>query len=201
VDERIGKSACDQCTLCTELCPRYLLGYAIQPHKVMRGLLFSQPDRKTWSQWALLCCECQLCTLYSCPENLAPGKVCVSAKGDLAQQKVSWKTSSLNSGQAPKAHPVRPFRMTPVKRLMHRLGLDDYKADAPLRVEDYLPERVRIPLKQHVGVPARALVKAGQRVALGEILGDVPEDQLGVPVHASIVGTVTSVGDCVEITR
>lgn len=201
VDERIGKSACDQCSLCTELCPRYLLGYSIQPHKVMRGLLFSPPDRKTWSQWALLCCECQLCTLYSCPENLAPGKVCVSAKGDLAGQKVSWKNSDLNAGQAPRVHPVRDFRMTPVKRLMHRLGLDEYKADAPLSLEEYRPERVRIPLKQHVGVPAKAVVKPGERVERGQVLGEVPEDQLGVPVHASIAGTVASVGDCVEIVR
>jgi Na+-translocating ferredoxin:NAD+ oxidoreductase RnfC subunit len=198
-DERIGKSACDQCSLCTELCPRYLLGYAIQPHKVMRSLLFSPPDRKTWNEWALLCCECQLCTLYSCPENLAPGKVCAAAKGDLASQKISWKNSRLNAGQAAKAHPIRSFRMTPVKRLMHRLGLEDYKADAPLRMEEYLPERVRIPLKQHVGVPARAVVKAGERVERGALIGEVAEEQLGVPVHASVSGTVTGVGDCVEI--
>ncbi|HNC49879.1 MAG TPA: SLBB domain-containing protein, partial [bacterium] len=38
---RIGKSACDQCSYCTELCPRYILGYDIQPHKVMRSLGFT----------------------------------------------------------------------------------------------------------------------------------------------------------------
>ncbi|MEK7753054.1 MAG: SLBB domain-containing protein, partial [Acidobacteriota bacterium] len=38
---RIGKSACDQCSYCTEFCPRYLLGYQIEPHRVMRGLLYS----------------------------------------------------------------------------------------------------------------------------------------------------------------
>ena len=26
---RIGKSACDQCSYCTEFCPRYLLGYDV----------------------------------------------------------------------------------------------------------------------------------------------------------------------------
>lgn len=25
---------CDQCSYCTEFCPRYLLGYEVQPHKV-----------------------------------------------------------------------------------------------------------------------------------------------------------------------
>ena len=37
----IGKSACDQCSYCTEFCPRYLLGYEVQPHKVMRSLGFT----------------------------------------------------------------------------------------------------------------------------------------------------------------
>lgn len=200
-DERIGKSACDQCSLCTELCPRYLLGYAVQPHKVMRSLLFSPQDRKTWNQWSLLCCECQLCTLYSCPENLAPGKVCAAAKADLAREKISWKSSFLNAGVAPKAHPVRPFRLVPVKQVVHRLGLEDYKADAPLAAGEYAPESVRILLKQHVGVPAKPVVKVGQKVERGELIADVPEDQLGVPVHASISGTVSVVGDYIEIRR
>ena len=200
-DERVGKSACDQCSLCTELCPRYLLGYDIQPHKVMRGLLFSRADRKTWNEWALLCCECQLCTLYSCPENLAPGKVCVSAKRDLAENKIGWKNSALNSGKVKKAHPVREFRQVPTKQLIQRLGLMDYVADAPLLDGGHAPANVRIPLKQHVGVPATALVKAGQKVKRGEKIGAVPADQLGVPVHASIDGTVTAVSDAVEITR
>ncbi|MDC0935367.1 SLBB domain-containing protein, partial [Pirellulales bacterium] len=35
---RIGHGQCDQCSLCTELCPRYILGYPIEPHMVMRTL-------------------------------------------------------------------------------------------------------------------------------------------------------------------
>lgn len=200
-DERVGKSACDQCSLCTELCPRYLLGYDIQPHKVMRGLLFSRADRKTWNQWALLCCECQLCTLYSCPENLAPGKICASAKRDLAETKVGWKDSALNTGKVVKAHPIREYRLVPTKQLVARLGLAGYQADAPLLDGDYSPRMVRIPLKQHVGVPATALVTVGQKVKRGEKIGDVPAEALGVPVHASIDGVVTAVSDRVEIKR
>jgi len=200
-DERIGKSTCDQCSFCTEMCPRYLLGYDIQPHKVMKGLLFSPSNRKTWSQWALLCCECQLCTLYACPENLAPGKVCAATKADLAKEKISWKNSFLNKGQLPKAHPVRPFRLLPVKQLVLRLGLADYQAEAPLSREEYAPKKVRILLKQHIGVPAKPAVKVGQKVERGQLLGDVPEDQLGAPVHASISGTVSVVGDYIEISR
>ena len=198
--DRAGKSTCDQCSLCTELCPRYLLGYDIQPHKVMRSLLFSGADRKPWSQWALLCCECKLCSLFACPESLNPGDICGFAKADLAEQKVTWKNSPLNRGQAPRAHPIRPWRKIPVSQLKSRLGLEDYAADAPLRLEPYAPKLVRIRLKQHVGVPAQPQVAVGQTVQRGDMIGDVPEEQLGVPVHASISGQVTAVKDFVEIT-
>jgi Na+-translocating ferredoxin:NAD+ oxidoreductase RnfC subunit len=198
--DRAGKSTCDQCTLCTELCPRYLLGYDIQPHKVMRSLLFSAADRKPWSQWALLCCECKLCSLFACPENLNPGDICGFTKADLAAQKTNWKSSPLNQGQTPRAHPIRPWRKIPVSQLKSRLGLEDYEAEAPLRQEAYAPKTVRIPLKQHVGVPARPVVAVGQTVRRGDLIGDLPEDQLGVPVHASIDGRVTAVQGFVEIT-
>ena len=200
-DERVGKSACDQCSLCTEFCPRYLLGYAIQPHKVMRSLLFSGPGRKTWNEWALLCCECQLCTLYACPEDLAPGRICVAAKADLAGEKVTWKNSSLNMGRPVRAHPGRSFRKVPVRQLVARLGLADYEAEAPLARPHYVPESVRIPLKQHAGAPAVAVVKTGEKVSRGDLIGEIPEGQLGARVHASISGTVAAVADFVEIRR
>ena len=77
---QIGKSACDQCSYCTELCPRYLLGYDVQPHKVMRSLVFSLAGEEFWSEYGLLCCECSLCTLYACPEDLYPREACQQAK-------------------------------------------------------------------------------------------------------------------------
>jgi Na+-translocating ferredoxin:NAD+ oxidoreductase RnfC subunit len=57
---RIGKSACDQCSYCTEFCPRYLLGYDVQPHKVMRSLAFTATGDDIWDQSAQLCCACGL---------------------------------------------------------------------------------------------------------------------------------------------
>ena len=47
---RIGKSACDQCRYCTEFCPRYLLGYAVEPHQVMRSLAFTATGKSYWNQ-------------------------------------------------------------------------------------------------------------------------------------------------------
>ncbi len=54
------------------------------------------------------------------------------------------------------------------------------------------PPRVVVPLRQHSGAPARALVKAGDRVAEGQPIGE----EIGfvsVPVHAPIAGEVVSV--------
>ena len=50
---RIGKSACDQCSYCTEFCPRYLLGYDVQPHKVMRSLSFTATGADIWNRFEL----------------------------------------------------------------------------------------------------------------------------------------------------
>jgi Na+-translocating ferredoxin:NAD+ oxidoreductase RnfC subunit len=80
---RIGHSACDQCSYCTELCPRYLLGYEVKPHLVMRSLGFTQMGKELWNQNALLCCQCGLCTLYACPEGLYPREACVQGMNDL----------------------------------------------------------------------------------------------------------------------
>lgn len=54
------------------------------------------------------------------------------------------------------------------------------------------PALVSIPLSQHIGAPCRALVKAGDTVFKGQIIGDV-ENALGVPVHASVSGTVKQI--------
>jgi len=76
---RVGRSACDQCRFCTEFCPRYLLGHPIQPHRAMQSLGFS-PSPAEIIAGTLYCCECNLCSLYACPEDLDPKNVCVQSK-------------------------------------------------------------------------------------------------------------------------
>ena len=77
---RIGHGQCDQCSLCTELCPRYILGYPIEPHRVMRTLLMTGEAKERGSLWAQYCCECNICSLIACPEQLDPKNICVDAK-------------------------------------------------------------------------------------------------------------------------
>jgi len=53
------------------------------------------------------------------------------------------------------------------------------------------PSRVIIPMQQHIGAPCKPLVRVGERVLLGQKIGD--GEGLCVPVHASVSGTVAAV--------
>jgi len=191
---RIGKSACDQCTYCTELCPRYLLGYDVQPHKVMRSLAFTSTGAAFWSQYAALCCACGLCTLYACPESLFPKEACDAAKR---------LTPPPVAPPAPRGevvpHPMHEGRRTPLTQLIRRLGVGEYDRPSEYLAELPRVKRVEIPLKQHAGPPALAAVRVGEKVAKGACIGEAAAGPLGSRVHASIDGLVQSVGESIII--
>ena len=187
---RIGKSACDQCSYCTEFCPRYLLGYDVQPHKVMRSLGFTATGEQIWNQWADLCCSCGLCTLYACPEDLYPKEACDKAKVDLRSKGMKW-TGATNVSP----HPIYDGRHVPLKQLMGKLGVIEYDVPAPYREVKFSPGNVRLPLQQHLGNPAEPTVHVGDKVNAGDVIGEIPKGKLGARVHASIDGRVVSVGD------
>ncbi len=184
----IGKSACDQCRYCTELCPRFLLGYAVEPHQVMRTLAFTASGKELFNPWAALCCACGLCTLYACPEELFPKEACDDAKTEMRRTKFKW------SGPAPtRPHALREGRRVPIQSLIRRLQLGPYQHPAPLEAIPVEPQRLVLPLRQSAGVPNRPLVKAGDRVRAGQPLGEVPGNALGAILHAPVDGTVTEV--------
>ena len=193
---QIGKSACDQCSYCTELCPRYLLGYEIEPHKVMRSLVFSLEGADFWNEWGTLCCECGLCTLYACPEDLYPREACQQAKRDVRAKGGEQKD---RSAVAVQAHPMYEHRRIPLKQLVQRLGLVEYDQPAPYKQVYFEPQHVRIALKQHAGAPALPVVQVGEQVQAGALLGEIAEGQLGARVHASIAGIVRRVDTEVAI--
>ncbi|MBI5378699.1 MAG: electron transport complex subunit RsxC [Nitrospirae bacterium] len=55
------------------------------------------------------------------------------------------------------------------------------------------PQRVVIPLVQHIGAPCEPLVKIGDQVFKGQRLGEA-KSPVSAPVHASISGKVTGLG-------
>ena len=196
VMHKIGKSACDQCSYCTELCPRYILGYDVQPHKVMRSLSFTSTGADVWNQSAVLCCGCGLCTLYACPESLFPKEACDKGKRDLKEQGIKW-----TGGREVEPHPMYEYRRTSLKQLVDRLGIAEYDGLTPFVENQLRPQRVRIPLVQNVGASSIPVVRIGQRVQHGELIGEIPEGQLGSRIHASISGIVREINGSVTIER
>jgi Na+-translocating ferredoxin:NAD+ oxidoreductase RnfC subunit len=190
----IGMSACDQCSFCTEMCPRYLLGHPVEPHVAMRALEFNRMGEAAilGSQF---CCECNLCTLYACPEDLYPSYACIDNKQKMRSEGVQHPVTGRTDMPV---HSMFEYRRIPVASLIKKLGLSDYHNTGPLVDIDWQLNEVRIPLQQHIGAPALATVAPGDSVQPGQKIADAPEG-LGVPIHASIAGEVVDVSDHIRI--
>ncbi len=190
---RIGRSACDQCSFCTELCPRWLLGHPIEPHRAMRSLGFNQVGEANVAG-TQFCCECNLCSFYSCPESLDPRNVCGQNKRRLMAEKKRWENPPFNP-KRPEMHMAN--RKAPTARLLTKLGLRQFRNVGPLSDVVLEARRVGIKLKQHVGAPCEPTVAVGQSVKKGQAIARPPvvngKPALGVPIHASIDGTVSAI--------
>jgi Na+-translocating ferredoxin:NAD+ oxidoreductase RnfC subunit len=190
VQAKIGKSACDQCRYCTEYCPRFLLGYDVQPHAVMRSLAFTSTGAEYWNQLASLCCSCGLCTLYACPEELYPKEACDDSKAEMRKSNLKW------SGKMEvKPHAMREGRRVPIKSLMRKMHILQYDHPAHLEKFSFQPKRAIILLKQNAGSPNLPLAKAGDRVSAGQQIGEIPEKAMGAIIHAPFASVVETVTD------
>lgn len=185
---KIGKSACDQCRYCTEYCPRFLLGYAVEPHQVMRSLAFTATGADYFNQFAALCCSCGLCTLYACPEELFPKEACDDAKADMRARQIKW-----TGPMEPKPHPMHDGRRVPIKTLAKKLNVLEYDVPAPYRPELLSPRRLVLPLRQSAGTACLPKVQPGSRVTAGQVIGEPATDALGAVLHAPVAGTVREV--------
>ncbi len=193
-----AKSACDNCRMCTDLCPRYLLGHPLEPHLSMQALAHQQIDASQHLTSALLCCQCGICDTIACPCNLSPRALYQELRKEFAHQKLSPQKFV-----ARPVAPEREQRRTPLAKIQQRLNLSQFARQKPTLAPSALfPDRVRIKLKQHVGSAAIPVVKTGDTVSKGQLLGEIPEGKLGARVHASIGGLVTRVEkDFVEVSR
>jgi Na+-translocating ferredoxin:NAD+ oxidoreductase RnfC subunit len=196
---RIGKSACDQCSYCTELCPRNLLGHPIEPHRAMRSLGFSM-SKASDVPGTQFCCECNLCSYVSCPEGLDPQGVCAENKRRIFAEGQRWNNPPFRENR-PANHMQN--RKTPTHRLMQKTGLLRFDNRGPLRDELIDVPRVEILLRQHIGAVCVPTVRIGDHVTLGQLVAVRPtkdgKPTLGADLHASITGTVTSVTDAAVV--
>ncbi len=186
--DRIAKAACDQCTFCTELCPRYLLGHPVRPEMAMRNRMFTREGDSYVDLGNAFCCECNLCTMYSCPESLDPKGATVIEKRILANQNSKWE------GLPIKPHPMADFRKVPMKKLMQRLDVLMFKDAGPLADIEFSPKTVQIPLSQHSGTPAKPVVSEGDGVHKYDLIGEA-SGKISANIHASIDGRVIKIDD------
>jgi len=190
-NSRIARSACDQCTDCSELCPRALLGYPIRPHKAMRTAQFAPYAESNYAIDSIFCSECGLCSLFSCPEDLPPREMCMISK----KFHLSKGVKAAEFKGEPTIHPMRHARRVSIERLLKKLALLDYNHKAPLKPVTRRFEKVTLPLKMHIGMAAQPSVKPGDRVEAGQMIAVIPEGKLGAALHASISGRVISVNE------
>ncbi len=76
---------------------------------------------------------------------------------------------------------------------IHPPDRKNLSADKPIS-EIRPPERVVIPLSQHLGAPCKPVVQIRQSVKKGEMVGE-PTGFVSAPVHASISGEVIAIGE------
>jgi len=188
--KKLNRGSCEQCRMCTDLCPRYLLGHNLQPHKMVRTQAYNIDDL-TGQQTAQLCVQCNLCELFSCPIGIKPMHANNYFRAKLLNEGIKYSASK----EVFEVRNNRDFRLVPTKRLIARLELYKYDRPAPLLDKDIDISQVKIATRQHVGTPAKPIVSVGDNVVKGQLIGIIQENSLGANIHSSINGVVIDVND------
>ncbi len=191
-----AKAVCCNCRACTDVCPRYLLGHRLEPHRIMQAIGSGQMNETEVLAKAFLCSECGACETYGCTMGLSPRRV----NAELKQQFGKAGIKNPNNLKPQTSQPGRENRRIPTKRLLYRLGLEQYDVKAPLSPEAVTATDVRLLLSQHIGVPAQPVVTVGTMVSKGDLIADIPAGAgLGAALHASIAGQIYNIDSWIGI--
>ncbi|MFV0362026.1 MAG: 4Fe-4S dicluster domain-containing protein [Suipraeoptans sp.] len=189
IDLKRAAACCCNCSMCTDLCPRNRLGHPIEPHRFMQAATFKDVQNPDIFINTYFCCSCGLCEMYSCFQGLSPRTLMTEYKAELKKHGVPVpKVTPKPVG------PEREYRKIPMERLMARLDLVKYNKEAPMDHDEIEVNKVKIMLSQHIGAPALAVVKTGDKVTKGQLIAS-PGKGLSVAIHASINGTIKDVTD------
>lgn len=195
-----ARTSCIQCTNCTEMCPRHMLGHPLEPHKIMRVLAYNEladvMDNPV-IQSAALCSECGVCEVYACPMMLRPRSVNALIKKELA--KAGYRHPKAAEPTVP--HPMREDRKVPTHRLATRVGVGAFFGNLIDTLKIAEPDTVHVLAKQGIGAPTELRVKAGDVVSAGQLIAACPEGKMGSDVHAPFGGKVTEAGKYIVIER
>ena len=188
-----AKSACIQCSLCTQMCPRHMLGHPLEPHKIMRKLAVSSSFEDVLDNEdvknALICCECGVCEIVACPMLLNPRRVNGVLKRLYAENGVRYQRTEDEF----LADDNREYRKIPTKRAAARAGVLEFNKDIK-KFESFETDEVVISVRQNIGTVPDIIVKDGDKVKKGDKIAVIPEGKLSANLHASIGGTV-EIGD------
>lgn len=193
--ERMAHQAaagCIQCRMCTDLCPRYLLGHEVLPNLVMRNLFRERTltDEEAYQNAfgsAVNCCGCGACEMFSCPMGLSPRKINNYIKAQLNKRGIKIPVN-----QIPQSRTGIGYHKIPAERLTARLDLTRYQSGSLQELKEITPKSCWIPLSQHIGVPAEPVVQPGCRVEKGDLIAAV-SGGISANIHAGISGMVTEV--------
>lgn len=85
--------------------------------------------------------------------------------------------------------------LTAVRKGRGGVSVSHNKNTAEMPVERMpVPQRVVLPMQQHIGAPCSPIVKVGDIVGVGQKVGDT-DKFVSAPIHASVSGKVVAVGD------
>ena len=182
-----ARTTCEQCLLCTELCPRHIIGHELPPHLIVRSVNYHHFGQPSTLLSALTCSECAVCEAWACPVDISPMRLNQMLKVQLRKEGARY------TGPLHPADPMAEHRLVPVSRLIAKLDIAAYNRKAPLVEAVYPAARVVLPLRQHVGAPAQPCVQPGEVVRQGQLIADIPPEALGARLHASIDGLVEAV--------
>jgi Na+-translocating ferredoxin:NAD+ oxidoreductase RnfC subunit len=184
----LTRSACLKCMMCTEVCPRNLLGHRLYPDRLMRNLAAGVAEDTEAFIGAYLCSECGLCAVYGCVMTLDPCAMNHELKAQLEAAGVGRPEPG-----GGRLRDFEPIRRVPTRRLIARLGLIDYDRPAPLASFEVKLGRVAVKLRQHAGAAAVPVVAVGQTVIAGDLLADMRNGSLGARVHTGVDGKVADI--------
>ena len=187
---RRASSVCCQCNRCTDLCPRHLLGYPLEPHKMVRSTLSAAMADPELIKTATMCCGCDICSTLACCQEISPMQIIKEYKGILAKNRMKY-VADPNEQFTPS--PDRQARMVSAGKWKEVLGVAQYDKFPPIYVEEKLKAtEVFVPMSQHIGAPAIPVVAVGDIVEENQMIAKAAEG-LSVPHFAPISGRVTYV--------
>ena len=125
-------------------------------------------------------------------KKLDPKNICVDTKVRLKKEKKGFTKEQLDEVFRG-VHPAREGREIPITSLYQRLGIKKYDRKAEFVSYSNKFREVLIPIKYGFGNISNPIISKGMKVQKGDVIASSEENELTVPVHASIAGIVKDV--------